>query len=393
MGGEAKTGGGATSGADAWAAGRARYLDNLKVILIAAIIVGHAVIGYAGSTDAWSYSDVREVTLAPVTEAVVVPATFLSAFVIPLLFLVAGLLTRPSLERKGVAPYVRDRLLRLGVPFVTFAILTWPLAEYALFRRFGAAPPLGEYLRAEGTLDTGVLWFVGTLLIFSLAYAGYAHLRGDRAQAPTTAPLTARHLLLLALGVAAGSFLVRLALPVESDNRYVDLNMWEWPACAAMFGLGIAAAPRGWVSAVPDRLRRVGRAATLGAGVGAVALVVGLVALGASPEDLAGGWSWPALAFATGEAVLAVFGAVWLLGAAQRHLDRPFAWIPPAAGRAAYGAFMLQGPVLIGLALALRPLPLPAEVKALAVAAGGVTGSFALAWVLISRVPVVGRIF
>jgi hypothetical protein len=53
---------------------------------------------------------------------------------------------------------------------------------------------------------------------------------------------------------------------------------------------------------------------------------------------------------------------------------------------------MLQGPVLIGLAIALRPLALPAEVKALLAAAGGVVGSFALAWLLINKVPGVRRI-
>jgi hypothetical protein len=34
-----------------------------------------------------------------------------------MLFLVAGLLTPTSLERKGPGPYARDRLMRLGVPF------------------------------------------------------------------------------------------------------------------------------------------------------------------------------------------------------------------------------------------------------------------------------------
>jgi hypothetical protein len=53
---------------------------------------------------------------------------------------------------------------------------------------------------------------------------------------------------------------------------------------------------------------------------------------------------------------------------------------------------MVQGLVLIGLAMALRPLPLPAEVKALIVAGGGIAGSFALAWLLIRRVSGVARI-
>ena len=35
--------------------------------------------------------------------------------------------------------------------------------------------------------------------------------------------------------------------------------------------------------------------------------------------------------------------------------------------------------------VALRPLDLPAEVKALAVAGLGLAGSFALAWLLVSR--------
>jgi len=52
----------------------------------------------------------------------------------------------------------------------------------------------------------------------------------------------------------------------------------------------------------------------------------------------------------------------------------------------------LQGIVLIALALALRPAPLPAEAKAVIVAGGGVIGSFALAWLLISRIPAVSRL-
>ncbi|KRE29560.1 hypothetical protein ASG80_19150 [Agromyces sp. Soil535] len=116
-----------------WASTRHVYVDNLKVILIALVIVGHAIIGYT-EFDAWSYADVREVTLAPVTAIVlfVLGAPF-GLLVIPLLFLVAGLLTPPSVERKGTGRFVGDRLLRLGVPFIVFALLIWPLLEYALF--------------------------------------------------------------------------------------------------------------------------------------------------------------------------------------------------------------------------------------------------------------------
>jgi hypothetical protein len=47
--------------------------------------------------------------------------------------------------------------------------------------------------------------------------------------------------------------------------------------------------------------------------------------------------------------------------------------------------------VLIALMIALRPVDVPAEVKALAVAGLGVAGSFALASVLVTRTRL-GRI-
>ena len=103
------------------------------------------------------------------------------------------------------------------------------------------------------------------------------------------------------------------------------------------------------------------------------------------------GLHWPALALAAIEGPLAVGASVWLLGFAQRHLDRRPGPLGRAMARSAYGAFFLQGAVLIGLMIALRPVPVPAELKALAVACLGVAGSFALAWFLISRTRV-GRI-
>lgn len=105
------------------AVGREVYVDNLKVVLITAIIMIHAVLGYAGLVQVWTYTELREVTLAPVTEFLVfVVAAPFGFFLIGLLFLVAGLFTAPSLDRKGVAAYTRERVLRLGVPYVVYVL-------------------------------------------------------------------------------------------------------------------------------------------------------------------------------------------------------------------------------------------------------------------------------
>ncbi|MEU4689924.1 acyltransferase [Actinoplanes sp. NPDC023714] len=375
-----------------WASGRSLYLDDLKVILVAAVIGGHALIGYS-AFDWWSYSDVREVTLSPVTVGVLMAvAVPFGMIVIPLLFLIAGLLTPPSLRRHGVAGYARSRLLRLGVPFAVFALLLWPYLEYALFRLAGHVDvSYPAYLRVVGTLDTGVLWFIGALLMFSLAYAaGVTIGRGRRWPGPGEA--RARDLLTLTAAVVVVTFLLRLVLPYETDSPYIDVNLWEWPLCAALFGLGVAMSRHGWATTVPDRLRRRCRAVTLAAAVAAGTFLGVVLATGITEDQLAGGWRWPALLFVAGETVIAVFGPVWLLAAAQTHLGRrPRRW-GPAVARSAYGAFMVQGLVLFALAVTLRAAPAPAEVKALVVAVAGIAGSYGLSWLLISRVPLAARL-
>lgn len=373
-----------------WASTRRPYLDNLKVVLITTVIVMHAVLGYASIVEVWTYTELREVTLAPATEIVLFAlASPFGFFLMALLFLVAGLLTPSSLERKGTARFVGDRLLRLGVPFVLYVLIVQPTLTYALAHRLGRAPGSywAEYLGPERRLDTGPLWFVGVLLIFSVGYAGWNAVRRSTA---SKGLISLRTLVLAAVVVAPASFAIRLIYPYGSESGFTDLNFWEWPVCSTMFALGISASRQGWLTAVPQPLARQCRVLTL---LGALAMAALLVVVASRDlvDDALGGWRWPAIAFAVVDAVLTIFGSVWLLSAAQHRLDRRYRW-GPWLSRSAYGAFMLQTLFLLGIAIALRPLGLPAEVKALVVALGGVVCSYATAWFLISRVPGVARV-
>ena len=367
---------------------RLPYLDNLKVALIALIIALHAVLGYS-DVGWWSYGDAREVTLSDVsTVAFMFVVGPLGLILIPLLFLVAGLLTPASIERKGPRRFARDRLLRLGVPFVVYVVVIQPPVVYLVDHRWGNAygSYWSEFLGADGQPDTGPLWFVGALLVYSLAYAGWVALRPTRPVRP--APITARDLGTLAAAIVIPTFAIRLAWPVGSES-FTDLNLWEWPACATLFGLGVVAAHQGWAAAVPAQLHQQCRRVGLVAALALLALAgAALGLLGVEGDLLFGGWHWAAFAFAACESVIAVFGAVWALGFTQR-LDRPYRWTRLAP--ASYAAFIVQTPVLLGAAVALRPLDAPAEVKALLVAAVSVPAAFALGSVVLGLIRRLGR--
>jgi hypothetical protein len=372
-----------------WA--RLAYLDNLRVVMVAGVIAVHAIAGYAGMN--WTYADVAEGEMGIVSKSVfgllILP---FAVFVMALFFLVAGLLTPASLERKGPRRFARDRLVRLGIPLAAFTFVLWPLMTYGLYAAAGSDWNLWDVYRDDPTLDNGPLWFVEVLLIYSLVYAAWvaSHPRPGDAPGPvTTGPLRARHLVALGAGIAVSTFVVRRWFPFDS-LQFTNAHVWQWPECIGLFGLGIVSARRGWLRPVPERIRR---------GCGWVALVatVLLIVAFASTQDpdraveaFGGGWRWEALVLATIGGAMSVAASIWVLAFAQRHWDRTGP-TTRVLGRSAYAAFMFQGAPLIVAALALRWIDVPLEVKALLVTAGSIAGSFALGWALVTRTRL-GRI-
>lgn len=374
---------------------RRAYLDVLKIIVIGGVIAGHAWAGYT-EIGGWAYSDIRETSLSPVAETVAEALLGpFGLFAMGLLFLVSGLLTVSSLERKGAGRFALDRLVRLGAPLAVFTFVLWPPVRAGMERLAGL--PITPWW----VPDPVHLWFLEVLVIFSVGAAVWWRLSrrhrvpGTPEQivpragpAPGKSGLTLGHLALLAAGITAGSFIARLWWPLGSDGPFA-LHLCQWAQFIALFGLGIAAARRGWLDPVPERLsRRCGRAAVIGVlAVGVVAVIAALS--GVPTADFLGGPHPAALVVAAAEGLLAATVPVWLLGWAQRHLDGVRGAEPVA--RTAYAAFLLQGHVLVGLAVVLRPFDVPAEVKAALVSVVGVAVCFGLGSLLTKHTPL-GRV-
>ncbi|HVD58650.1 MAG TPA: acyltransferase family protein, partial [Thermoleophilaceae bacterium] len=114
---------------------RLAYLDNLRVILVVGVIAVHTAIVYGvdGSFYLEGYEEMGSGGVAVITVFVAVGFLFgLGAF-----FLIAGRLSGPSLDHKGPRPFVRDRLIRLGIPVVFYVLVIAPPMEYAKYREEG----------------------------------------------------------------------------------------------------------------------------------------------------------------------------------------------------------------------------------------------------------------
>jgi glucans biosynthesis protein C len=362
---------------------RMASVDNLKVLLVAGVIVAHATMAWTGLRT-WVFTEppVRDPLLTVLAMAELVGALFgMAAF-----FLVAGTFTPGSLSRKGPWRFVADRAVRLGVPLAFYALVLSPVVEYADPDAAGWTRGFPAFvLHVWWPPVPGPTWFLAVLLAFSV---GYAVLRALRPARPAAAPLRGRTLVAAGVAVAVASYAVRWVVPLGTEVGHLALG--QAPAWTAGFVLGVVGAERGWVHRLPAalsrRLFRVAMAASAGC-----AVVMGIVgAVGGDLEAFAGGGSWPSLVVAALEGALVVAMPLWLLDVFRRRLDHQ-GRLARECGRGAFAAFVVHQVVLVGLVLASRLVPWPPEAKLAAVAVLGVAISFGIGSLLV-RVPGVSRI-
>ncbi len=98
-------------------------------------------------------------------------AGFNDMFFMALMFFLSGLFVWPSLQRKGVGHFLRDRALRLGIPFIVAAALVAPLAYYPAYLQSGAKDGFWHEWTSLGNWPAGPAWFVWVLLAFDVIAA------------------------------------------------------------------------------------------------------------------------------------------------------------------------------------------------------------------------------
>jgi peptidoglycan/LPS O-acetylase OafA/YrhL len=172
------------SGQDAAAARAPGYdvsLGYLRAFVTVLVVLHHSLVGYAGlpvsghftgGNMLWRIAPVSD-TLHPFPLAGLIVG-FNDAYFMALMFLLSGLFVDQSIGKKGVWAFVRDRVLRLGIPFIFSAVVVSQSAYYFAYLQSGGEPGLSHYLAAWpgiGYLQTGPAWFISVLLAFDIAAA------------------------------------------------------------------------------------------------------------------------------------------------------------------------------------------------------------------------------
>jgi len=136
-------------------------LDRARTFLTLVVLLHHAVIPYTyyGHTDPKEFFGFDMIVLAT------------DSFFMAMFFFLSGLFVWPSITRKGPANHLRDRLIRLGVPFVICAFTIIPIAYYAISLRQNPEIGFSEFwwkTITVGPWPSGPVWFLWVLFGFDL---------------------------------------------------------------------------------------------------------------------------------------------------------------------------------------------------------------------------------
>lgn len=155
-------------------------LHNLRAVVILVVVAVHAFLAYLGSAtlikfDKPPYSW-REFPIVDGSRSFGfdIFAAWQDVYLMVLLFFLSAVFTWPSLKRRGTGKFLRDRGLRLGIPFLFGTVILMPLAIYPAYRTRAADPSLAAYVHHLVSLpfwDNGPMWFLWQLLALSLVAA------------------------------------------------------------------------------------------------------------------------------------------------------------------------------------------------------------------------------
>ena len=409
-------------GEDAGSGRRLYFIDNIRSFVIVQVVILHAAVTYSG-LGMWYYREAA--ALEPLTTlSFGIIQSFIQAYSLGLLFLVAGSFVPASFRRKGPGKFLRDRAVRLGVPALIYMIIINPAILYYVMRLSAPNPtptptptPGGFYLGYLLGLNflggSGPMWFAIALLIFSAAYAAARLLRGDPekkdeeeegaegaggvegasgAEGTGEEATLPRHreVVALVLVIAAAAFAIRLVQPIGTAVLNMQLSFFA--SYVALFAVGIAARRRRWLERIPYPFGIAWLKAAL---AGGTAFWLALFLFGIGPEGeismINGGLYWQSAAYALWEAFFCVGACLGIVVIFRERFN--------SGGRLArfmadnsFAVYFFHPVILTLVTAALRNFSWHPLAKFAVAAAVAVPLCFVVSEMVLRRIPVVGRV-
>lgn len=299
------------------------------------------------------------------------------AYFMGLLFLLSGYFSPGSLERKGAWQFLKNRLLRLGIPTLIYVFILNPIASWGY--RIMKSP-------AENTATVrfalGPMWFAVMLLVFDLGYLAWRTIVKNIPEhpAPANRPKLSFHTVaLFTLALAATSYLLRIAVPYGLPILGFP-SLGYLPQYLSFFLIGILAFRRDWLRSIPGSLGQIGFVLSVLATI--ILLPVALIGLNSA---FIGYGSWQSAVFALWDSIFAIGISLALITFFRRFL-KGGKKLGRFLSQHSFTVYVIHVPVIALLILALSNLQMQLLLKFCLAAIVGLPLCFGVAY-LIRLIP------
>ncbi len=212
---------------------RLYYLDWIKIVLTAIVIMHHQTCAFTGS--GWYFNFAK---YGNTFSSVAMPLLSIDqSYFMCMFFFISGYFTPTSFDRKGSYVFMKDKFKRLGIPYVFFALVL-NACLFALI--YAIAPGATEISAGIYTPSPGPLWFVGWLLVFNFAYSVTDHSTPTVMELPSWGKW-------FGLAMAANAVNLPCMILMGGSFAYMPITLGSLPYDVMMFYGGCIAKRNKWL--------------------------------------------------------------------------------------------------------------------------------------------------
>ena len=372
---------------------RLYYLDNLKVFLIFLVIVHHVGQAYGSTGGAWFYSYPGE-RIKELSNFF----GFNASFFMGLFFFISGYFFPSSFDRHGAHKFMRDKLLRFGLPLIFISLLVTPILSYVKYVHYTKKISFSDFYiqhwltyapgkeRTDYMFNFGHLWFVEHLLIYAFLYAAIRTLLKKLPTSLSVSPnqyvrLPAIFLFILALGFFTHLIRNFWGFPIDCWIfllGFIQMEPAHLPQYLSLFILGVLAYRRSYLESLTTPRNIIWF-------IPGIAIYVITVVQRHTSGDHSAFFLWEYR-----EALLCVGVCIGLLALFRTYFNRTESVVRILTENA-YGAYVIHVAVVVALQYAFDPVQAGAFTLFVVVSILAVVGSFCGSF-LIRLIPVMKRI-
>ncbi|MFN2136771.1 MAG: acyltransferase family protein [Candidatus Promineifilaceae bacterium] len=338
------------------------FVDHWRAALIILVVLHHVAVVYSAGSP---FYYVEPPIASPLTFLILLvfilgnQAWFMGA-----LFLIAGYFTPGSYERKGAGPFIKSRLVRLGIPLLVWIFLLNPLSSigywYMPAELTGISDPL-TWQAYPFLIGLGVAWFLALLLVFNMGYLAWRRLTAGRQPILTDRPSLPGYLglALFVVVLALASYLLRMVIPM---GKYVlgFPTLSYLPQYLSLFIVGCVAFRGDWFRRVPNQMGVAGFLAALAATILLFPLAVSgrLFSLQfLEPAAFLGNGTWQSGIYALWDSTVAVGLCLASLTFFRRYFSKQSS-LGTFLSEQSYAVYLIHVPIIVLLAVTLSGVTL-----------------------------------